>query len=144
MKTRHKFVVGGAIIFAVIAALSVQGLQEMTVFFYTPQEVLAAPRDFEEKTIRIGALVHPGTVDWDARNIRLAFHVTENSQQTIPVVYQGLKPDMFREGQGVVVEGRMHQGVFQADQLLVKHSEEYKLDHKNVQNKEDYYKSVIQ
>ena len=57
MKTRHKFVIGGAVIFGVLAALSVQGLQEMTVYFYTPQEVLAAPTDFQEKTIRIGALV---------------------------------------------------------------------------------------
>ena len=46
MKTRHKFVIGGAVIFGVLAALSVQGLQEMTVYFYTPQEVLAAPTDF--------------------------------------------------------------------------------------------------
>jgi len=49
MKTRHKFVIGGAVIFGVLAALSVQGLQEMTVYFYTPQEVLAAPNDFQEK-----------------------------------------------------------------------------------------------
>ena len=51
---------------------------------------------------------------------------------------------MFREGQGVVVEGRMLNGVFEAQQLLVKHSEEYKVDHNQVASKEDYYKSVIQ
>ena len=90
MKTRHKFVIGGAIIFGVLAALSVQGLQEMTVYFYTPQEVLAAPTDFQEKTIRIGALVQPGTVEWDARSIRLAFHITEDSMRSIPVIYDCL------------------------------------------------------
>ena len=144
MKTRHKFVIGGAVIFGVLAALSVQGLQEMTVYFYTPQEVLAAPTDFQEKTIRIGALVQPGTVEWDARSIRLAFHITEDSIRSIPVIYEGVKPDMFKEGQGVVVEGRMENGVFEAQQLLVKHSEEYKVDHNQVVSKVDYYKSVIQ
>ena len=67
MKTRTKFVIGGAIIFAVLTALSVQGLQEMTVFFYTPQEVLASPGKFENKTIRIGALVQKGSVEWKDR-----------------------------------------------------------------------------
>ena len=52
MKIRTKFVIGGALIFALIIALSVQGLQKMTVFFYTPQEVLASPSKFEDKTIR--------------------------------------------------------------------------------------------
>ena len=63
MKTRTKFVIGGAIIFAVLTALSVQGLQEMTVFFYTPQEVLASPGKFENKTIRIGALVQKAVLN---------------------------------------------------------------------------------
>ena len=143
MKTRHKFVIGGAVIFGVLAALSVQGLQEMTVYFYTPQEVLAAPTDFQEKTIRIGALVQPGTVEWDARSIRLAFHITEDSVRSIPVVYEGVKPDMFREGQGVVVEGKMQGGNFRADQLLVKHSEEYTLEEGHQKQKEDYYKSIL-
>ena len=91
MKSRHKFVIGGVVIFGVLVALSVQGLQEMTVYFYTPQEVLAAPTDFQEKTIRIGALVQPGTVEWDARSIRLAFHITEDSIRSIPVIYEGVK-----------------------------------------------------
>ncbi|MGA1597804.1 MAG: cytochrome c maturation protein CcmE [bacterium] len=145
MKTRTKFVIGGAAILAVLTLLSVQGLQEMTVFFYTPQEVLAQPRDFEEKTIRIGALVMPGSVDWDAQDIQLAFRITEDSTHSIPVVYKGVKPDMFREGQGVVVEGRIRSdGVFHADQLLVKHSEDYKLDPNHQKQKEDYYKSLAQ
>ena len=71
IKTRTKFVIGGAVIFAVITALSVQGLQEMSVFFYTPVEVLANPSMFENKTIRIGALVQRGSVEWDAQDIRL-------------------------------------------------------------------------
>ena len=144
MKTRTKFVIGGFVIFATLAAISIQGLQKATVFFYTPQEVLAAPADFENKTIRIGALVQPGSVEWNARQIQLAFKVTEDSKHFIPVVYQGVKPDMFREGQGVVVEGKMQGEVFRAQQLLVKHSEDYTVDPENQKSKEAYYQSLSQ
>lgn len=144
MKSQHKFLVGGLIIFAVIAALSIEGLQDMTVYFYTPQEVLAEPEDFDEKTIRIGALVAPGSVTWDSSKVRLAFQVTEDSQHFIPVIYQGVKPDMFREGQGVVVEGKFRGDTLHADQLLVKHSEEYKVKSPDeVHSKEHYYQSVV-
>ncbi|MDP7629371.1 MAG: cytochrome c maturation protein CcmE [SAR324 cluster bacterium] len=144
MKTRTKFVIGGLVIFSTLAAISIQGLQEATVFFYTPQEVLAAPADFENKTIRIGALVQPGSVEWNAQQIQLAFKVTEDSKHFIPVVYQGVKPDMFREGQGVVVEGKMQGEVFRAQQLLVKHSEDYTVDPEHQKSKEAYYQSLSQ
>jgi cytochrome c-type biogenesis protein CcmE len=114
------------------------------VFFYTPQEVLAAPADFENKTIRIGALVQPGSVEWNAQAIRLAFKVTEDSRNFVSVVYNGVKPDMFREGQGVVIEGRMQGEVFHAQQLLVKHSEEYTVEPAHQKSKEAYYQSLSQ
>lgn len=142
MKTTYKFLIGGLIIFAVLAAVSIQGLQEMTVFFHTPAEILATPADFEDKTIRIGALVQRGSVQWDAESLHLSFNVTEDSKHYIAVVYQGVKPDMFREGQGVVVEGKMQGNTFHAHQLLVKHSEEYKLDPEQHQKKKDYYKTL--
>ena len=142
MKTRTKFVIGGAVILAVIIALSVQGLQEMTVFFYTPQEVLASPSKFEDKTIRIGALVQKGSVEWNSKDIQLFFNITEDGNELIPVFYEGVKPDLFREGQGVVVEGKMKGARFEANILLVKHSEEYTVETEHKKNKEDYYKSI--
>lgn len=142
MKTTYKFLLGGLVIFAVLAAVSIQGLQEMTVFFHTPAEIIATPANFEDKTIRIGALVQPGSVQWDSSSLNLSFNVTEDSKLFIPVVYQGAKPDMFREGQGVVVEGKMQGEVFRAHQLLVKHSEEYKLDPTHQKQKEEYYKTL--
>ena len=143
MKQRTKFVIGGIVILAALSILSFRGLQEMTVFFYTPAEVLASPADFQDQTIRIGALVQSGSVVWNADEIRLSFDITEDGKQFIPVVYQGVKPDMFREGQGVVVEGKMQGGNFRADQLLVKHSEEYTLEEGHQKQKEDYYKSIL-
>ena len=143
MKSRIKFLIGGVIIFAVIAFLAVIGLQESTVFFYTPKEILAAPASFESKTIRIGALVQRNSVKWDAQKILLTFDITDDMQHFIPVVYSGIKPDMFQEGQGVVVEGQINHQVFHAKQLLVKHSEDYKVSAKEPKSKEDYYKSLV-
>ena len=124
MKTRTKFVIGGAVILAVIVALSLQELQKMTVFFYTPAEVLVSPAEFEDKIIRIGALVQQGSVDWNAQAIQLSFKITVDGKNSIPVYYAGVKPDLFREGQGVVVEGKMNGPRFEASELLVKHREE--------------------
>ena len=143
MKIRTKFVIGGLVILAAITVISVRGLQEMTVFFYTPREVLAEPARFKDQTIRIGALVSLGSVDWNADAVRLSFSITEDEKDFIPVVYQGVKPDMFREGQGVVVEGRMRDEKFHADLLLVKHSEEYTVDPDHMKKKDDYYQSIL-
>ncbi len=143
MKIRTKFVIGGAVILAVIVALSLQELQKMTVFFYTPTEILENPSKFEQKTIRIGALVQQGSVDWNAHDIKLSFNISEDGKNSIPVYYAGVKPDLFREGQGVVVEGIMNGPRFEASQLLVKHSEEYTVDTENKKSKEEYYKSIL-
>ena len=115
----------------------------MTVFFYTPAEVLASPAEFEEKTIRIGALVQQGSVDWNAQAIKLSFKITEDGEKSINVIYSGVKPDLFREGQGVVVEGKMNGPKFEARQLLVKHSEEYTIETDHKKSKEEYYKSIM-
>ena len=115
----------------------------MTVFFYTPAEVLAKPAEFEDKTIRIGALVQQGSVDWNAQAIQLSFKITEDGEKSIPVYYAGVKPDLFREGQGVVVEGKMNGSRFEASQLLVKHSEEYTVETEHKKSKEEYYKSIL-
>ena len=115
----------------------------MTVFFYTPAEVLASPAEFEKKTIRIGALVQQGSVDWNAQDILLSFKITEDGRKSIPVYYAGVKPDLFREGQGVVVEGKMIGPRFKASQLLVKHSEEYTVETEHNKSKEEYYKSIL-
>ena len=143
MKTRTKFLIGVAVILAVIVALSLQELQKMTVFFYTPAEVLASQAEFEDKTIRIGALVQQGSVDWNAKSIQLSFKITEDGEKSIPVYYAGVKPDLFREGQGVVVEGKMNGPRFEASQLLVKHNEEYTVETEHKKSKEEYYKSIL-
>lgn len=106
---------------------------ESTVFFHTPAEVLAAPERFHGRTIRIGALALPQSTRWDAERVELHFQVAEAAlvppEQRLRVVFTGVKPDLYREGQGVVVQGHIDpQGVFRAHELLVKHSAEYTLE----------------
>lgn len=135
--------IGGAIVAAILIGILYQGF-ESTVFFYTPSEILAAPKEFNGKLVRVGALVQRGSTRWDEQAVRLKFSITEDSQGMIPVVYDGVKPDMYREGQGVVVEGRMDAGgVLRADTLLVKHSEEYSVDDEKVKDKEKMIRSLM-
>lgn len=144
MKRNIQIGVGGAVILVILLSVLYQGVQS-TVFFHTPAEILADPDAFRSRTIRIGALVEPGTTQWDAQAVQLRFKVTEDSQHFIPVVFDGVKPDMYREGQGVVVEGSLDAGgVFRATQVLVKHSEEYNIDEGQVAEKEAAYRRMME
>lgn len=143
MNRTVQLLIGGAVVAAILIGILYQGF-ESTVFFHTPSEILAAPAEFKGKLVRIGALVQQGSTRWDEHAVRLRFSITEDSQAMIPVVYDGVKPDMYREGQGVVVEGRMDEGgVLRANTLLVKHSEEYNVDEAKVKDKEQMYRSLI-
>ncbi len=142
MKRKVQLIVGGAIVAAILGAILYQSTQT-TVFFHTPAEILAAPRDFQGKVIRIGALVERGSVEWKPDLVQLSFRISEDSRRFIPVVFEGVKPDLFREGQGVVVEGRLDgKGVFRAARVLVKHSEDYDVSKAKSQDKKAFYRSL--
>lgn len=97
--------------------------QENMMFFMTPTELLDAPQ--VTKKIRLGGLVEKRSVQKDSSNLTLQFKITDN-KSSIPVVYRGIVPDLFRESQGVIAEGKLNEkGVFQAVQLLAKHDENY-------------------
>ena len=127
MKPRTKrglAVVGGLALLSVAVALVLDAFQSNLVFFFSPSQVVAneAPR---ERTFRIGGLVKEGSVHRDGRSLIVTFVVTDLAQ-TIPVTYAGLLPDLFREGKGVVAQGKLDRaGVFHADQVLAKHDENY-------------------
>jgi cytochrome c-type biogenesis protein CcmE len=147
MKQRRvQLIIGGLIVAGLLAAIAYQGVDQ-TISFYTPAEVLAKPDAVRSKTIRIMAMVEPKSTQWDPQAIRLSFKITEDSRTFIPVQFRGVKPDMYREGQGVVVEGKLGpDGTFQATNLLVKHSEEYKVDpamQKKIADKEAAYKAML-
>jgi cytochrome c-type biogenesis protein CcmE len=117
---------GGAVIAAVFAWLLFGGLEKNVVFFLTPEELLAKGPDGIGVPVRLGGLVKPESVKWDAQTLDLRFTVAEGVGE-IAVRSTGAPPQMFRDGMGVIVEGRYDaSGVFHASNLMVKHSNEYR------------------
>jgi cytochrome c-type biogenesis protein CcmE len=124
MKLRHKrLTLAAALLLAAgaIAALVFNAFQSNMVFFYTPTQVEAheAPAN---RTFRVGGLVQAGTVKRDGMMVN--FIVTDTAK-TIPVRYEGILPDLFQEGKGVVAQGKLVDGVFVAREVLAKHDENY-------------------
>ncbi|MEE8208467.1 MAG: cytochrome c maturation protein CcmE [Nitrosomonadaceae bacterium] len=127
MKPRHKKLI---IIFMSVAALGLSAalvldaFQSNLVFFFSPSQVAAneAPKG---KSFRIGGLVEEGSVKRQSDGITVSFVVTDTAKN-IPVVYTGILPDLFKEGKGVVAQGKLSSdGVFRADEVLAKHDENY-------------------
>lgn len=119
------------------------GLDDNLVYFLTPSELMAKGDSAHGKPVRLGGMVVPGSVKWDAKAIDLRFTLSDN-KGTILVHSQKAPPQMFREGQGVVVEGRLaRSGVFESTSLMVKHSNEYKAPHPDTEKPEDAYKTLI-
>ena len=125
MKPRTKralWIVAGLAGLGVAATLVLNAFQSNLVFFFTPTEV-AANKAPQGRTFRIGGMVEKGSVKRDGVDVR--FVVTDTAK-TLPVVYKGLLPDLFREGKGVVAQGRIgSDGTFQAKEVLAKHDENY-------------------
>jgi len=147
MQRKIQLILGAVVVLALLGIIAWQGVDQ-TVSFYSPGEVLAKPDKFRAKTIRIMALVEPKSTTWDPQAVRLNFKITEDSKSFIPVEFRGVRPDMYREGQGIVVEGKLDEaGTFQASNLLVKHSEDYKVDpamQKKIKEKEAAYKAMVE
>ena len=124
MKPRHKRI---AIVIAALAMVSaavglvLDAFQSNLVFFYSPSQVAAQEAPLA-KTFRLGGLVQAGSVQRDGLNV--SFVVTDTLKST-PVRYQGILPDLFKEGKGVVAQGRLRGGVFEAREVLAKHDENY-------------------
>ena len=111
-----------AIILSLAAALALSALRDSIVFFVTPSELAVKPIESGSR-FRLGGLVEQGSITKDGLTIR--FRVTDGGAN-LPVSYHGLLPDLFREGQGVVAEGKLDgAGVFVADTVLAKHDERY-------------------
>lgn len=110
----------GLIGFAMFLVLS--ALKDEVVFFHTPTEVVEN-RTAADRRMRLGGLVEEGSIE-RGQGAQTRFRVTDLAN-TVLVTYTGVLPDLFREGQGVVVEGRLRSGVFVADQVLAKHDENY-------------------
>ena len=121
---RALWIVGGLAGVGVAAALVLNAFQSNLVFFLTPSQV-AADEVPKNRAFRIGGLVESGSVVRDKDGLTVRFRVTDTAK-TIPVVYTGILPDLFREGKGVVAQGRIEaDGTFRAAEVLAKHDENY-------------------
>ncbi len=125
MKPKHKrltFVVIAVGLLGAAVALVLVAFEENIVFFFSPTEILERKPPPGQR-LRVGGLVEEGSVDRSGGS-QVTFRVTDLAN-TVPVTYVGLLPDLFREGQGVVVEGYVENGVLRADEVLAKHDENY-------------------
>ena len=127
VKPKHQRLVlillaAAALIGAVLLAM--WGLQDRAAYFVTPSDI-AVGKAQPDKAMRLGGMVVTGTLKRDPDGLTVRFVVSDTKAQT-PVVFRGITPDLFREGSGVIAEGRLDaNGLFIADNILAKHDERY-------------------
>ena len=123
-KRRRLYLLLGAMAgLGIAAALVLTAFRDNLVFFYAPTEV-AAKHVPDARRFRLGGLVEEHSVHRLDDGVTTEFRVTD-LRSDLPVIYRGVLPDLFREGQGVVAEGMLKDGVFQASEVLAKHDEKY-------------------
>ena len=127
MKPRHKkltIIIASVAALGLSATLVLDAFQSNLVFFFSPTQV-AANEAPQGKSFRIGGLVEEGSVKRQSDGVTVSFVVTDTAK-VIPVLYTGILPDLFKEGKGVVAQGKLSaDGVFRADEVLAKHDENY-------------------
>lgn len=127
MKPRHKklaIIASSVTALGVASVLVLNAFQSNLVFFFSPSQVAAKEAPIG-KSFRIGGLVEEGSVKREGNSTTVKFAVTDTIK-TIPVVYTGILPDLFREGKGVVAQGKISSnGIFEAEEVLAKHDENY-------------------
>ena len=124
-KRKRLWMVGAGMtaLFAAVA-LVLLAFQDNLVFFYSPSD-LEAGKAPAGRAVRLGGLVEEDSVKRLGDGLTVEFRVTDMAH-AVPVAYRGILPDLFREGQGVIVQGRLEAGgVFQAEEVLAKHDESY-------------------
>lgn len=142
-RRRATFVIAAVIVLGVFGYLMVGGLDQNVVFFLTPQELLAKGPKGIDVPVRLGGMVTPGSVKWDADKLDLRF-VVNDGKGSVTVHSHGAPPQMFRDGMGVVVEGRYgRDGVFESSNLMIKHSNEYRAP-KPGERPAEMYKTLMQ
>jgi cytochrome c-type biogenesis protein CcmE len=125
MQRRKRFVIGGLVIVGALFYIMYGGMQQAMVYFKLPSELKADDGNTRDKFLRMGGMVVKGSLRTDLKNLAYHFELSDGSA-SIPVFFKGIPPDLFSEGKGAVVEGRMGaDGVFQATTIMAKHAEEY-------------------
>lgn len=124
MQKKLGIIIAALVIAGGIAILFFGKLEKNLVYFVTPKELLAKGEMAYDRPVRLGGMVKPGSISWNPSGPELHFLLTDGSE-TIPVISKATPPQMFQDGMGVVVEGKLTRLHFAADRLMVKHSNEY-------------------
>jgi cytochrome c-type biogenesis protein CcmE len=112
------------IVFSFTCFAIIKAFEENLVFFYTTSQILTgeAPSD---RPIRLGGMVQTGSIERTKDSLEINFKVIDEKNNVIPVNYTGVVPDLFKEGKGVVAQGKIENGVFKSTEILAKHDEDY-------------------
>ena len=125
MPNTRRFLIGGLIIVAALTYLIYGGMRQAIVYFVTPSELKGQEKPSKDKFLRMGGMVVAGSLQKDPPNLTYRFQLSDGVQ-SVPVFFRGIPPDLFAEGKGAVVEGRLGaDGVFMATTIMAKHAEEY-------------------
>ena len=140
MQRRKRFLIGGLVIVGALSYIMYGGMQQAIVYFVTPSELRATERGSTNKFLRMGGMVVTGSLQKDVKNLTYRFKLADGNT-SFPVFFRGVPPDLFTEGKGAVVEGRIGpDGVFQATTIMAKHAEEYS---PHLDGKDGYPKSFV-
>ncbi len=108
----------------IAAALILTAFEKNLMYFYSPTQIVSGEAP-QARAFRIGGLVEQDSVNRDPESLKVSFKLTD-TKETVTVIYDGILPDLFREGQGIVANGKLDgNGVFQASEVLAKHDENY-------------------
>jgi cytochrome c-type biogenesis protein CcmE len=125
MKGNAKYIIGAVAVLIGIGIILTSSLTNNLVFFITPSEFTREQAKYANRTIRLGGVVEPGSVNFNRETLDVTFKISDGTT-VMPITHRGTPPDLFREGMGVTVQGRLEAGAFKSDELLVRHSEEYR------------------
>lgn len=124
-RTRRFALIGGVFLIGALAvSLVMTALGDAVAYFYTPSD-LAKLGEPPAGVIRLGGLVERGSLTSDASDATMRFTITDDGGARTVIAFRGILPDLFREGQGVVVQGRLENGELAATEVLAKHDENY-------------------
>lgn len=143
MTKKTKLLLGGLVVAAALGYLIYGGIREAAVYYVTPTELKGKGASAADQSFRLGGMVVPGSVHWDPGTLQLTFRLTDGTEQ-VAVMHTGSPPDLFKEGTGAIVEGKVTTGNrFIAHTILAKHSEEYRPPQAGQAQAKELYRTLM-
>ena len=124
VKLRFLFIILVLISLILAVFLILKSLEENVIYFQSPTEIKELS-EVNSKKIRVGGMVQTGSIQRQKNSLKMTFRVIDEKNNVIPVKYNGVVPDLFKEGKGVVAQGKIENGVFNSTEILAKHDENY-------------------